>query len=381
MITTDGPRSDHQERILELDGLRGIAILLVVFDHYEYGLSRHILPLAWSGVDLFFVLSGFLIGGILMDHRNSPDYFKTFYIRRACRILPLYFFWIGLFFFLAWLLAAHVSSSWYQIEFRRLLHVPDWSYFLFLQNFHMGRLNDSGPAWTIITWSLCVEEQFYLLMPFIIWLMPPQKLPGAVLALVLAGAAFRLYLYLYSSVFTYVLLPCRSDGLLLGVLCAYLVRHPGIYGWLRRRRDWLYLIFGILLVGFVYLTVLAIRLNKSNFADITSFEMNSFGYSLIDAFYACLLLMVVTAQDGPLARVLRLPLLRHFGMISYCIYLIHFAIHNLLQWFMLGGKPSPAGGIVTLLAFVTTWALAVASWKYFEKPIIQWGRSFRYEKT
>src|SRR5579862_7509574 len=167
-------------RIQELDGVRGLAILLILIDHYIYGslgqyrdtplgaIIRDVFPLSWSGVDLFFVLSGFLIGGILMDHRDSTDYFKTFYIRRACRILPIYFIWIILFFSIAWLFSSHASSGWYAEEFRRIPHLPDWRYFFFLQNFNMATTNDFGPVWTGITWSLCIEEQFYLLMPLII---------------------------------------------------------------------------------------------------------------------------------------------------------------------------------------------------------------------
>jgi peptidoglycan/LPS O-acetylase OafA/YrhL len=219
------------------------------------------------------------------------------------------------------------------------------------------------------------------LMPLIMWLTPPQKLPWALIALLLAGAVFRLLLYLYSSVFTYVLLPSRADGLLLGVLCGYLVRHPGINEWLRRRSDWLYLVFGILFIGIIYLTVFAARLDRVNFEDLNSFEMNSVGYLWIDAFYACLLLIVVTVQDSPLAGVMRIPLLRHFGVISYCIYLIHSSVNEILQWLILGEKPMQTNWLMTLLAFITTWVLAAASWKYFEKPIIRWGHAFRYGKT
>ena len=370
----------NQKRIPELDGLRGIAILLVVFDHYEYGLARRILPLAWSGVDLFFVLSGFLIGGILLDHRESQGFFKAFYVRRACRILPLYLFWIGSFFFLAWLLSAHASAPWYEAEFGRLQNSSKWSYFLFLQNFHMARLYDLGPVWTSVTWSLCVEEQFYVLMPLIIWLTPSQKLPWVLIGVFFSVVVCRLLLNHYSCAFTYVLLPCRADGLLLGVLCAYMVRHPGIHAWLQPRRDWLYVVFGILLLGLIYLSVLAAR-NKTNFADFNSLEMNSYGYSWIAGFYACLLLIIVTVQDSPLAGVMRIPLLRHFGEISYCIYLIHVAVNEMLRWLVFRGKPAPTYLMVTLLAFIATWVLAAASWKYFEKPIIRWGHAFRYRKT
>jgi peptidoglycan/LPS O-acetylase OafA/YrhL len=130
-------------RIAELDGLRGIAILSVVLMHYFYNPDpnlkgpihqiQRIFALGWSGVDLFFVLSGFLIGGILMDQRRSPSYFKTFYLRRAFRILPVYYLWICLFiaFVLVGgpLLRAHTHSG--QLP---ALNFDIYQHFLFLQN-------------------------------------------------------------------------------------------------------------------------------------------------------------------------------------------------------------------------------------------------------
>src|SRR6185295_11306827 len=118
-----------EKRISELDGLRGLAILLVVFCHFvtgaiaevEGGLARFIRSasvLSWSGVDLFFVLSGFLIGGILLDHRHARNYFKTFYVRRFCRIIPLYFVFLGILLFLQWFLARDSSAPWFNHLFR-----------------------------------------------------------------------------------------------------------------------------------------------------------------------------------------------------------------------------------------------------------------------
>src|SRR5437868_3166231 len=100
-------RPDTSARVPEWDGIRGVAILMVVFHHYGNvqpgiggvpGAIRGAVPLLWTGVDLFFVLSGFLLGGILMKYRESGNYFRTFYLRRVCRILPLYFLWMALFF-------------------------------------------------------------------------------------------------------------------------------------------------------------------------------------------------------------------------------------------------------------------------------------------
>ena len=148
-------------RIPELDGVRGVAILLVVLYHYLYMgnfgtgpfavFIAKITSLGWTGVDLFFVLSGFLIGGILLDHRASGNYFKTFYVRRVCRILPVYFLWVGLFFVLGWLLSSKASTWWYLHNFVPLPHCPVWSYLVFLQNFWMAKMATTAPAWSVTT--------------------------------------------------------------------------------------------------------------------------------------------------------------------------------------------------------------------------------------
>ena len=112
------PKPSNSERILELDGIRGVAILLVVLYHYvavpipadaSAGLLfvRQLFSNNWSGVDLFFVLSGFLITGILIDHRNTRHYFKVFYIRRISRIFPLYYLFLSLFLLAQYFSAAH----------------------------------------------------------------------------------------------------------------------------------------------------------------------------------------------------------------------------------------------------------------------------------
>jgi peptidoglycan/LPS O-acetylase OafA/YrhL len=384
------PRKDS--RVPELDGVRGVAILLILLYHYLGGAPEntgtrlssflsHSVSIWWSGVDLFFVLSGFLIGGILIDHRDSSTYFKTFFLRRICRIQPVYLLWVALFFIAAGWLSARTSAGWYANNFGQLPQCSPWSYFLFIQNFFMAKWNSLGAPWTSVTWSLCIEEQFYLLMSVVVWLVSPRKLPVWLTGMIIVVPLFRLFLFLYRpSIFMYVLLPCRAEGLLLGVLCAWLVRNAKILEWVKSRRDWLFLIFIVLLCGMVYLNVFAARLGWER--SINSFEMISFGYSWISLFYAFLLLMVVTSQTGPFAFVMRMPLLRRLGIISYCIYLIHLAINNFAHELVFGKSGTAlnhlSDGIVTLAAFALTLGLAALSWKFLEKPVINWGHSFLY---
>ncbi len=173
MTSTDWRNQKLNGRIIEIDGLRGIAILMVLVFHYVgsigsprnplWGLLTQSLHLFWSGVDLFFVLSGFLITGILVDSRHSRRFFSTFYARRIHRIFPLYFGWLGLY----WVgrdfdLDHRLGTALFQTS------VPGWLYPLFLQNNAPLWLNLDLPGWLGMSWSLAIEEQFYAVLPLII---------------------------------------------------------------------------------------------------------------------------------------------------------------------------------------------------------------------
>lgn len=378
-------------RIPEWDGIRGVAILLVVFYHYVFGtvqsdagglsaFIRAVFPMSWSGVDLFFVLSGFLIGGILMDQRESANYFRTFYIRRVCRIVPLYFAWMILFFVLARALSPASASGWYPVIFNQEIpHFPKWGYFLFLQNLFVAKTGLFGSPWVGTTWSLAVEEQFYLLLPATLWFIRPNKRFPVLVVLITLVPILRTCFFLFRpATFVYVLLPCRADALLLGVLCAYLIREPACFSRLNCHRPWLRVSFVILLLGVAGLTAFVRGTAMSIF---NSFEMVTFGYTWIALFYACFLLMATSSRTSVLARVLRSRILRHFGLIAYGMFLMHMAVdvlaHGLIQ-----GKSTDlrnfADVTVTAVAFFVTWILALISWNFLEKPIIRWGHSFKY---
>jgi peptidoglycan/LPS O-acetylase OafA/YrhL len=377
-------------RIPELDGIRGLAILLVVFYHYIYGtvpqnaggaagLVRTVFPLSWSGVDLFFVLSGFLIGGILMKQYGHGNYFKTFYIRRVCRIIPLYFAWLILFLILAWAVSVN-ASEWRGVIFdREIPHFPRWGYFLFLQNLFTAKTGLFGSPWLAPTWSLAVEEQFYLLLPLVLWFTRPNKRIPLLIFLIVLVPVLRTYLFLFhSSVYVYVLLPCRADALLLGVLCACLVREPRHFEKLQRHRLGLAIGFILLGLGVCGLTALV---HGNDSRSFTSFEMVTFGFTWMAMFYACLLLLVVTTSTAVMAAFFRSRLLQHFGLIAYGMFLMHMAINALVHG-LIQGKTDEIKNLtdlgVTAVAFLVTWFLAVLSWKFFEQPIIRWGHSFRY---
>jgi peptidoglycan/LPS O-acetylase OafA/YrhL len=364
-------------RIAELDGVRGLAILLVLIWHYfEIVPAQSILlfriihmafSLSWSGVDLFFVLSGFLIGGILYDARESENYFRTFYLRRVHRIFPVYFLWIALF-FVGLFFASPSRSGALRDIFNS--DVPVWSYPLFIQNLLMAKRQILGCAWLGITWSLAVEEQFYLLLPMAVRHFRIRTLVALVALSILAAPVIRIFFAHAGNIYyaPYVLLPCRADALGSGVLIAIAVRQERVWRMLESHRHYLYLTFGILACGFAYLAV------KQN-------RLYTFGLTWIAAFYGVLLLLVLV-RPGKLERaIFRTPILTGLGTIAYAVYLFHQGTNYLLHLAFLKSPPALSGWpslLVTLLSLAIVVPLAVISWVFFEKPLVTRAKKYKY---
>lgn len=379
------------ERIPELDGLRGLAILLVLICHYIAGASHPplgfvadhlitVLDLGWSGVDLFFVLSGFLIGGILLSSRNSPNYFRTFYLRRIHRILPVYYSWILLYIVVVSICAYSSLRPVVMTPPGAILVPQDLAvvpkYLLFLQNI----LYWPRPfewQWFVVTWSLAVEEQFYLLAPPLIrWVS--QRILLVILGFTLIAAPVLRYVtFVYFpqlDYFSQFAMPCRADALGLGILAAiawrsdsirsYLQGHPGLL-----QRTTVYL--GVGVIGILWWLV-----RPPNIVTVTA------GYSLLPFFYVSLLLLVLTQTNTFVARFMRVSLLRRLGGISYCVYIIHMTINELGHRFLLHQEPDIShwqGIFVTCSAAILAITIASLSWRFFEKPLIQRGHRFTYE--
>ncbi len=190
----------------------------------------------------FFVLSGFLIAGILLDHRKSSNYFQVFYLRRVCRIFPLYYLVLGLFIcFSATAMSTSPAFAWLFAK-----PMPIWSYATFTQNFFMGHRGFFGAQWLGVTWSVAVEEQFYLFVPLLIYLLPRRSLFCVLLAGVLAAPLLR---QLYPPLQAYVITPFRADDLLSGACLALLVRSHSFIDTVRRHHRSLLVLLLLLAAG------------------------------------------------------------------------------------------------------------------------------------
>lgn len=366
-------------RVPALDGLRGIAILLVLLYHTVFA-TYTVSPvvqivhmwghLSWSGVDLFFVLSGFLIGGILLDTKDSPRYFKTFYIRRAYRILPIYGAIVAA--YMVWLIVVREHHQQWGVG--SVAQVPLWAYLTFTQNLW------TAGGWTElmvcgVTWSLAVEEQFYLTLPALVRKISRSALTWMLVSVVIAAPVLRTTIHLIfknGNVADYVLMPCRADALCLGVLVALLVRTPRLWNAVLGRPTLVYWIAGIALIGPAWLTYRGFGMFDNVMVEV--------GYSLLALFYTSCLLLALTAK-GIVRSVLHNRALRQLGILSYCVYLIHMSLIEGVRRVLalrFGDSTRLTHVLSLVIGIALVLAVAQLSWKFFEHPMLRRGRATKY---
>jgi peptidoglycan/LPS O-acetylase OafA/YrhL len=361
--------------IQSLDGLRGIAILLVVFYHYLPRSAGNpvsaIAGLGWSGVDLFFVLSGFLITGILFDTRTALSRFSTFYARRALRLLPLYCLAV-----VVVLVGTHFLRG-----FRSWLDVPLFFYGANIV-IAMPGANAVFPPYFDIRhfWSLALEEQFYSIWPLIVFLVPRRE---TLIKICLGGIALALLLRITLAAFgvsTWVLntqLPTRMDSLLVGALIALGVRGPHPEKWLDRVVLWRIALATALGIGAV------IAVAKTLFW--MSVPMSTLGYTLLASFYASLLALALI--PGTVAsRIGSNAILRFFGKYSYGLYVWHYLFIPVFSqwpgWFRSHIHPRVAADALCMIALLAVFTgMAFSSYWLFEFHFLKLKSRFKAVST
>ncbi len=333
------------------DGLRGFAILAVLLYHSHTRLEGTLLEKwvvwGWTGVSLFFVLSGFLITGIILDARPGPGFYKHFFLRRALRIWPAYWLLLFLFYFFF-----PFVFSGYKWMLHDVAGAPWLLLMLFLQNLWPITLPGAiGP-----TWSLAIEQQFYLFWTPIARQLPPRWLlvPAAAM-LVLSIAVRRFYGSHLTPTNTIIHLDSLAVGCMIGIALRVFAWSPAVWKWIARAG---------LCVGASGVWLMLHR--GSAFTD--SLLAFGFGGMLLTA-----LLGDTKPRRSIYCRVLELPPLVFAGKISYGLYLIHILVFSLLGGYVdknLDAFGIPGNLAIVAIRVVVAIGCAALMWRYFEKPIL-----------
>lgn len=361
------------QRIPELDGVRAVAILSVLIHHAFYGyptapgvldslpkVFTFVVSRGWLGVDLFFVLSGLLIGGILLDAKSKPRFFANFYGRRVLRILPVYLVVLAL----CWLFYSGYNG-FFLISLGMLANFDRW--------FHVPAPH--GPS---VFWSLAIEEQFYLLWPSAVFLLSRTRLALLAGLIVIATPILRGVgalngmdpgeeIYAYSWF--------RFDGLALGVLLAIWIRSR----WHETRRS-LYVAGGLVLLCAV-VTGTGTPFGLMGTKTVAATALRSTQVQLL---FAAGILAALTMRGTSWTAPLRSHFARMTSDYSYCIYLIHLSLGDaylaILGW--LGWRPEALFGVMGALAIrvlvigVSSYFLAALSFRVLEQPFLRLKRFF-----
>ena len=336
-------RPARAHRVSSLDGLRGVAVALVVVYHYFD------LPL-WMGVDIFFVLSGYLITTILLAERNDHDFWKNFYLRRVTRLSPPFVLML-------------IGTA--------LLGVGHWivtaPYIaMFAANVGVVRHPQVFAASQLaLLWSLAVEEHFYFVWPGLVRTFSRRTLCIILAGIIVLEPVLRVITgRTHDWVFTYFLTPFRLDGLACGALIAIAIQHDKARAWLSRYAG------PIAALGLI---ALAACMPRMAIAEHKQFH-NAVVFSLLAVTFGAVLAYLRTANAEALpARALGWWPLAWLGRVSYGVYLYHLLIFMLVQ--RLASRPGmPRLHGITEAAILLTLLAAWVSFRYIEEPIIRWGK-------
>ncbi len=357
---------------------------MVMFGHFWLGakpddsterVAYSMIHNGWIGVDLFFVLSGFLITGILLDAKGKDGYFRNFYARRALRIAPLYYGFLFVWFFVMPRLVQLAPHGIFGAG--RDNQIWFWTY---LSNWLSVIPNASVPLGLNHFWTLAVEEQFYLVWPLVVLLLSRKRLRQICVMLVPAAFLFRVWLMTtpYAHTGGYVLTPARIGTLAVGAWLAVAIREPRLW---RRVKRLAPPCFVASMISLVAINLPDLRLEGYEPA------MQTIGFPLL-AFSAgaTIVLGITAARRGSwYQRMFRTRILRFFGKYSYGMYVFHLPVVVAFEGLGLTiavlpqprGSDVPAAILFTAIALLTTTLLAVASWHIYEKQFLKLKARFR----
>jgi peptidoglycan/LPS O-acetylase OafA/YrhL len=372
------------KRLAPIDGLRGIAILSVMFYHFCFvpTVSNNILDLTfyrvgmmgWIGVDLFFVISGFLITRILLATRESSRYFQSFYARRILRIFPLYYGYL-----IALTLAFAVAARFPAIPAEKIaggFQGQLWLW-IFLSNLGMFAKGSALSPVTGHFWSLAVEEQFYLFWPLIVYLLARETLLKVTVGLIVLALAVRSVLTAsgFSDVQVYVFTLSRIDALAWGSIVAILIGACPTDRLLKCARGALFAVVPISALALIYWGP-----RPGGDPDPLLFSV---GLSIFPILFAAIVAIAVLDADSLISRSLDRGTLKFFGKYSYGLYVLHVIIRAVVLVLL----PAPivlwGTQLAWQLAFMTigggiSVGAAFLSWHLYESQFLKLKRYFPY---
>lgn len=345
-----------------LDGIRALAIGMVMLGHLWQGPDlpglRELARAGPYGVDVFFVLSGFLITGILLRNLDRPRYYHNFYVRRALRILPLYWCYLTLIF--GPRIALELSGAPTPPSAG-----PPWVYYLFVSNFYFVSIAEFPDSLLDMTWSLCIEEQFYLTFPFLVAALPRRALVVGLVGITAIAGPLRYLVYDPNNLlWAYVFTPMRSDGLALGALVA-IAMHHGRDGLLEGLRRLLWPLSAALAI------LVAIDFLASYPGPMAVM------HTLVSAWTAALVIALLSGQNPRLDAIMSWGPLVYLGRISYAMYLLHPAAYMVTSLILLQlGVPGTKGSFASALAHMgiaslASVGMATLTWRTLEEPMLK----------
>ena len=343
-------------RIPELDALRGIAAFAILLYH----LRPDRLCGGWAAVDLFFVLSGYLITEILLLHGDGRSFLPTFYLRRALRIWPIYY--LAFFGLTAFLLVSRGPADW-GVWPLSALYLQNVEAYVFRQPRAFSPLFRH-------TWSLAIEEQFYLLWPAAVLLAGRRRLLGLCLATATVSVAAR------AMGFDWWITLTRCDGFALGGMLAWMLSREVPDS--EEAGPSIAVAAACVLAPLAYLAAGCLRFGSRDFL-LPPWGPKAGWLTILAINVACfgLLALVLRYRAAPITAWLRLEPLVALGRISYGIYLFHIFVFAAID----GLFPSVHGPMrlfLVLAKLVGTVAIASASWHWMERPILRWKDRWSY---
>jgi peptidoglycan/LPS O-acetylase OafA/YrhL len=353
--------------ISELTGLRALAVLMVLLDHsaglFQTRFLFEFAPKLWIGVEIFFVLSGFLITRILLLAKGSQNYFPAFYMRRVLRIWPLYFC----------VLLAGFVLLYLNVDRHAANGLSPWPFILFIQN-----LQPISYLWRIkqldVTWSLAVEEQFYLVWPVVVAIFAPKRLLWVCVGLMVISPWIRIMFVLasFEAPSLYYNTLCRIDGLAAGACLALCCYHG-----LHMNRFFRGLCLVLAAVGIPM--TLAIVHTDAFLGNVTPWTVTVTAL----ASFGLVGVAIQAAPESMFCRVLRNSILQYVGEVSYGLYLLHRFILNPLtnvgmQWIH---NALAHDAIMLLMGFALCLLAASLSWYYMERPVLRLKQRFKFNRT